>query len=86
MALLRAAAAKAGISDISQKRDVLRFQLAVFHPEAVVRVCGLNKYRQRLTVAAGEDPALTLKLKPGANALESAMELVEDLKLAVKEA
>ena len=86
VALLRAAAAKAGISDISQKRDVLRFQLAVFHPEAVVRVCGLNKYRQRLTVAAGEDPALTLKLKPGANALESAMELVEDLKLAVKEA
>ncbi len=86
VALLRAAAAKAGISDISQKRDVLRFQLAVFRPEAVVRVCGLNKYRQRLTVAAGEDPALTLKLKPGANALESAMELVEDLKLAVKEA
>ncbi|WP_295762632.1 transcription-repair coupling factor [uncultured Oscillibacter sp.] len=81
VALLRAAAAKAGVSDITQKRDVLRFQLAVFRPEAVVRVCGLNKYRQRLTVAAGEDPALSLKLKPGADALESAMELVEDLAL-----
>ena len=81
VALLRAAAARAGVSDITQKRDVLRFQLAVFRPEAVVRVCGLNKYRQRLTVAAGDDPALTLKLKPGADALESAMELVEDLKL-----
>ncbi|MCI9331158.1 MAG: transcription-repair coupling factor [Oscillibacter sp.] len=85
VALLRAAASKAGISDVTQKRDVLRFQLAVFRPEAVVRVCGLNKYRQRLTVAAGEDPALTLKLRPGADALESAMELVEDLKLAGKE-
>ncbi|MCI9608875.1 MAG: transcription-repair coupling factor [Oscillibacter sp.] len=83
VALLRAAAGKAGISDITQKRDVLRFQLAVFRPEAVVRVCGLNKYRQRLTVAAGEDPALTLKLKPGADTLESAMELVEDLKLQI---
>nr|WP_325229301.1 transcription-repair coupling factor [uncultured Oscillibacter sp.] len=82
VALLRAAAGKAGVSDITQKRDVLRFQLAVFRPEAVVKVCGLNKYRQRLTVAAGEDPALTLKLKPGADALESAMELVEDLKLS----
>ena len=81
VALLRAAAAKAGVSDITQKKDVLRFQMAVFRPEAVVKVCGLNKYRQRLSVAAGEDPALKLKLKPGADALESAMELVEDLKL-----
>ena len=85
VALLRAAAAKAGVSDITQKKDLLRFQLAVFRPEAVVRVCGLNKYRQRLTVAAGEVPALTLKLKPGADALESAMELVEDLKLQSRE-
>ncbi|MCI8329963.1 MAG: transcription-repair coupling factor [Oscillibacter sp.] len=85
VALLRAAAAGAGISDISQKGDVLRFQLAVFRPEAVVRLCGLNKYRRRLTVAAGEDPALKLKLKPGADALESAMELVEDFKLQMRE-
>nr|WP_325213815.1 transcription-repair coupling factor [uncultured Oscillibacter sp.] len=84
VALLRAAAARAGVSDITQKKDVLRFQLAVFRPEAVVKVCGLNKYRQRLTVAAGEDPALKLRLKPGADALESAMELVEDLKLQIQ--
>ena len=83
VALLRAAASKAGVSEIVQKKDVLRFQLAVFRPEAVVKVCGLNKYRQRLTVAAGENPALTLRLKPGADALESAMELVEDLSLSV---
>ena len=77
--------ARAGISDISQKKDVLRFQLARFHPEAVVRVCGLKKYRQRLTVAAGEDPALSLKLPPDADALEEAVGLVEELRMAVGE-
>ena len=85
VALLRAAAAKAGVSDISQKGSLLKLQLAVFRPEALVSVCGLPKYRQRLTLAAGEAPAITLKLKPGADVLESATELVEDLKLASEE-
>ena len=82
VALLRAAAAKAGISDISQKKDVLRFQLARFQPEALVSVCGLGQYKYRLTLAAGESPALSLKLKPGEDVLEAALALVEDLKLA----
>ena len=82
VALLRAAAAKAGISDISQKKDVLKFTLGIFRPEALVSVCNLAKYKYRLTLAAGETPALSLKLKPGANVLETATELVEDLKLA----
>ena len=82
VALLRSAAAKAGVSDITQKKDVLRFTLAVFRPEALVAVCGQNKYKFRLTLAAGEVPALTLKLKPGEDVLETALTLVEDLKLA----
>ena len=82
VALLRSAAAKAGVSDISQKKDVLKFTLGVFRPEALVSVCSLAKYKYRLTLAAGETPALSLKLKPGADVLESAMALVEDLKLA----
>ena len=84
MALLRAAAAKAGVSDITQKKDALRFTLAVFRPEALVQVCGLTKYKFRLTLSAGETPMLTLKLKPGADVLETALELVEDLKLATQ--
>ena len=83
VALLRAAA-KAGVSDITQKKDVLRFTLAVFRPEALVQVCGLAKYKFRLTLSAGETPMLTLKLKPGADVLETALELVEDLKLATQ--
>ena len=82
VALLRSAAAKAGVSDISQKGDVLKFTLGVFRPEALVAVCNQAKYRHRLTLAAGDTPALTLKLKPGADVLETAMTLVEDLKLA----
>ena len=84
VALLRAAAAKAGVSDITQKKDALRFTLAVFRPEALVHVCGLTKYKFRLTLSAGETPMLTLKLKPGANVLDTALELVEDLKLATQ--
>ena len=86
VALLRAAAARAGVSDISQKGDALRFQLEVFRPEALAAVCGLAKYRRRLVLAAGETPALTLRLRPGEDVLESAMVLTEDLRLAAEEA
>lgn len=85
VALLRAAAARAGISDISQKGETLRFQLAIFRPEALVRLCGLPKFRQRLTLSAGDVPAVSLKLKPGADVLESATELVEELRLMTEE-
>lgn len=84
VALLRAAAAKAGVSDISQKGNVLRLQLGLFHPAALAAVCGLAKYRRRLTLAAGEVPALSLTLKPGEDVLEAARTLVEDLTLAAE--
>jgi transcription-repair coupling factor (superfamily II helicase) len=84
VALLRAAAAKAGVSDITQKKDVLKFVLGVFRPEALVKVCNMTKYKLRLTIAAGEIPALTLKLKPGEDVLEAALTLVEDLKMATE--
>ena len=49
-----------------------------------MQVCGLAKYKFRLTLSAGETPMLTLKLKPGADVLDTALELVEDLKLAAQ--
>ena len=81
VALLRAAAAAVGITDISQKGDSLRFTMTVLEVEAVVKVCSLSKYRQRLVLSAGEVPAVTLKLKKGENVLEAALTFVEDLKL-----
>ena len=82
VALLRAAASKAGVSDITQKKDLLRLTLAEFYPAALVRLCGQAKYKQRLTLGAGEVPMLTLKLRPGDDVLETALALAEDLQLA----
>jgi transcription-repair coupling factor (superfamily II helicase) len=86
VAMLRASAAKAGISDISQRGEKLRFTIGDFQPEAVVKVCSSPKYRQRLQLAAGETPCLTLALKPKEDVLEAALELVEELSLAAGEA
>ncbi len=81
VALLRAAAAQVGVTDITQRGDALRFTLTVLQVESVVKVCGLGKYRQRLTLSAGETPAITLRLRKGEAVLSAALELVEDLKL-----
>ena len=82
VALLRTAAMAAGVSDISQKGERLVLKLAVFRPEGLAAVCAMPKYRRALTLSAGEDPALTLRLSPGQNVLDTAMDLVEDLRLA----
>lgn len=82
VALLRAAASRAGISEIVQRGEKLRFTIARFVPEAVVKTCSISKYRQRLQLAAGEIPTLTLQLRPKEPVLESALQLVEDLMLA----
>ena len=82
VAMLRAAAAKAGISDISQRGDKLRFVIADFDTEAIVALCASPKYRRRLSVNAGEVPAITLVLTPKDQVLETALTLVEDLRLA----
>ena len=83
IALLRSVAGKAGVADITQKKDLLRFKFGVFHPQAVVMVCGMNKYKLRASLAAGDVPVLTLKLKPNEDVLETARTLAEDLLLAV---
>ena len=81
VALLRAAASQAGISDITQRSDTLRFTIAQFDPAAVAQVCAMPKYRQRLHLAAGDVPCITLRLKPKEPVLEAALTLVEDLRL-----
>ena len=56
VALLRASAQAAGVTDLSQKGDRLRLELGVFRPEALAAVCALPKYRQLLTLSAGDIP------------------------------
>ena len=84
-ALLRAAASRAGISDISQRGDKLKFTIQNFAVEAIAKVCAMPKYRHRLALSAGDTPALTLTLRPKDAVLETALTLVEDLQLAAEE-
>ena len=83
VALLRSAAVKAGVSDITQKGEKLRLTLGAFLPAALVRVVNLPKYKYRLALSAGEIPCLTLTLKPGEEVLDAALTLVEDLRLSM---
>lgn len=81
VALLRAAAVKAGVCDISQKGDRLKLTLASFRPEALAAVCAMPRYKNSLTLSGTDTPALTLRLPPQADVLEAALTLTEDLKL-----
>ena len=82
VAMLRSSAAQAGVSEITQRGEKLKFVISSFSVEAIAAVCSSPKYRQRLSLAAGDTPALTLALRPKDNVLDAALELVEDLKLA----
>ncbi len=62
----------------------MKFTLGAFRPEALVKLVSLAKYRQRLTLSAGEIPALTLSLKPGEDSLDASLELVDDLRSALE--
>ena len=82
VALLRAAAAGVGISDITQRGTQLVFS---FGPQpdiaAVAAVCSMASYRQRLQLSAAAQPKLILYLKRGEDALSAAGKLVEELAL-----
>ena len=78
VALLRADAARNGISPIDQKGANLNFYLDQFDLQRVSALCGLEKYRSRLLFSAGERPYLALRLKKGEDALKFGRRLVED--------
>ena len=77
IALLRARAASAGITEITQKDAVISFTLATMDFSAISAVCGEAAYRSRLMFSAGKAPTLTLKLKKGEDALKASEELVK---------
>ena len=78
VALLRADAARNGISQIDQKGANLNFYLDQFDLQRVSALCGLEKYRSRLLFSAGERPYLALRLKKGEDAMKFGRRLVED--------
>ena len=77
IALLRARAAAAGISDISQKGKTVIFTLAKFEFETVAAICGSEAYKRRIFLSPKtEKPLLTLKLAANDNPLKAAEEFV----------
>ncbi len=77
IALLRARAARLGISEIAQK-ETLRFSLPKPDFQKVAAVCGLEKYRRRLLFSAGDKPHLALRLKKGDDVIKLAGMVLED--------
>ncbi|MCI8538364.1 MAG: transcription-repair coupling factor [Oscillospiraceae bacterium] len=76
VALLRAAAARCGISDIGQKGGCLNFTLSQFDLRQISALCGAEKYKGRILFSAGENPMLSLRLKKGEDVLRLGQELL----------
>ncbi|MBQ1804704.1 MAG: DEAD/DEAH box helicase, partial [Oscillospiraceae bacterium] len=82
VALLRTAASEVGVCDVTQRGDTLTFSFGTDFPvEAVMRVCTAPKNKHRLTLRAGTEPKLALKLRSGEDTLQSALDLIEDLRV-----
>ncbi len=82
VALLRAAAAEEGISDVTQKgREILFTFTDKADVPALMAACTLGKYRQKLRLHAADKVKLIYYLPPDHSALDASVELVEDLRL-----
>ena len=78
VALLRAAAARCGFTELSKKETLLLFSLPKPDFRAVSALCSMEKYRRRLLFSAGEKPHLALRLKTGDDVLKLADYVVGD--------
>ena len=87
VALLRTAAAEVGVRDITQRGETVTFTFCGegFPVASVMRLCASPKNRRRLTLSAGTEPKLALKLAKGEDVLDSALNLVNELHLNAEE-
>ena len=82
IALLRTQASALGVSDITQRGETLELSFSGEMPvEAVMRLCASPKNRRRLSLRAGTEPKLLLRLTGGENPLDAALKLTEDMRL-----
>ena len=73
IALLRAIARKAGITDIKQKASDILFVLSDLNLEQISKLCGDSDYKNRVTfVATAKVPTLRLRLVSGIDILKQA--------------
>ena len=76
VALLRAAAAQAGVTDIAQKKGQLVFTLDQFNLEQFSALCADPKFKDRLLLIPGDVPRFTLRLRSGDEPLRTAQALI----------
>ena len=77
VALLRGEAGRAGISDISQKGNMLYFKVENFDMETLSALYAQKEFKNRVKLEAGREPRLGLRLRPGARPIPEARALVE---------
>ena len=77
IALLRAKAGSAGISEIVQKGGSIRFGFCRVDVARVSALCARPEYKRKLLFNAGEKPYLLLRLDPKDNILASAHKVAE---------
>jgi len=75
VALLRGAAERAGIYEISQKAVSIRFKLMDFDMAQVSSLYGKPEFKGRIKIEAGTEPMISLKIK-SSDVLREASELV----------
>ena len=78
IALLRARAAAAGMTEIAQKGEALTFTLGAFDFAAIAELCAKPPYTGRTFFSAKLPAAITLRLKKGEDPLKLAKGLVAD--------
>ncbi len=72
IALLRAQAAAIGITEITQKGDRLRLRMDGFDLNRISALYSRSAFKGRVKIDAGTVPAITLKLRPGADPVDEA--------------
>ena len=78
IALMRADAREAGITEIVQKDGLLKFKLSEFEMERVSLLYSRPKYNGVLKIQAGDEPVLTLRYKRDSDIIDTAVLFIKD--------
>lgn len=76
IALLRGEASQAGISEITQKKDVLRFKIDEFDMKKISAMYVMPEYKNAMKVEAGAEPVVSVKIKTGVDVIKAARNFV----------
>jgi transcription-repair coupling factor (superfamily II helicase) len=80
VALMRGEAARAGITEISQKGGRLMYKLADFDMAVISGLYNLEEFRGKLKVEAGSSPGVSLKLNTGADVIRQSVKFIRAYK------